>query len=312
MEGRYSFPAAPDGATAIDVLAVNDWIGMPLEHDGKKPLGMAAGFPSYDAAKAWQVINRACLNNPAQRNHMGVLCDGEHGNGFIVLDCDINKETGDEIGIINLGKLLEEHKIRLPDTYVVRTPSGGYHFYFSINPDEHGKYKMCAGELAPGVDVKGWHGYTKCPLSVYGKPGPHEHDRYLPAEGHVIAPLPRALGKLLPKRGGKRKQPILTEPQKVTYRYSSRAEFFYKTKLEQLERLAREAAYSGGSRNTTINHKALFLYRFRQYIPEAQITSDLEDIAAEVYERHGSEWREILRSIQSARDKARFLPVLNL
>ena len=49
---------------------------------------------------------------------------------------------------------------RLPETYTVRTPSGGVHYYFRLPDDfeprnvQHGQ----SGRLPIGIDVRGWHG----------------------------------------------------------------------------------------------------------------------------------------------------------
>lgn len=57
---------------------------------------------------------------------------------------------------------------RLPETYTVRTPSGGVHYYFRLPDDfeprnvQHGQ----SGRLPIGIDVRGWHGQVVAPPST--------------------------------------------------------------------------------------------------------------------------------------------------
>jgi len=55
-----------------------------------------------------------------------------HDNDLFLLDLDINHASGTN-GIASLGAYMKEHKVKLPPTYYERTPSGGYHYFFS-NP----------------------------------------------------------------------------------------------------------------------------------------------------------------------------------
>jgi hypothetical protein len=47
----------------------------------------------------------------------------------------------------------------LPETYTVRTPSGGGHYYFRL-PDGHPGVKNSVGVVAPGIDVRSTNGYV--------------------------------------------------------------------------------------------------------------------------------------------------------
>jgi len=81
-------------------------------------------------------------------------------NGLIIIDVDVEGPTHKKDGREFWRRFCVENNI--PSTYAVRTPSGGYHFYFflpeSVNPETFSP----PGELAPGVDLK-WNGWAGAP-----------------------------------------------------------------------------------------------------------------------------------------------------
>jgi hypothetical protein len=93
------------------------------------------------------------LNSPA----IGIPC---RQNGIIVVDVDVAGDTHRHDGREFWGNFCSEHKI--PRTYTVRTPSGGYHFYYKlpehINPDTFSP----PSTLSTGVDLK-WNGWVGAP-----------------------------------------------------------------------------------------------------------------------------------------------------
>lgn len=97
-------------------------------------------------------------SNPA---NIGVLTGDP--SGIFVLDIDPGS-GGDE----TLAALLAQHG-PLPDTYTVRTGSGGRHFYFTM-PDF--PLRNTAGKIGPGVDTRGTGGYVVAAPSVSEK-GPY-------------------------------------------------------------------------------------------------------------------------------------------
>jgi hypothetical protein len=74
---------------------------------------------------------------------------------------DIDTKNAD--GITELKKL-EAKFGPLPETYTVKTPSGGYHYYFKL-PDGI-VIKNSASKIAPGIDVRGENGYVIAPPSM--------------------------------------------------------------------------------------------------------------------------------------------------
>lgn len=114
-------------------------------------------------------------------------------NGLIVIDIDVAGLTHKNDGREFWQNFCHEYSI--PDTYVVKTQSGGFHFYFwlpkSVNPETF----RAPGQLAPGVDVK-WNGWVGAPPT----PG------YSIAMGDVsrIAEAPVSLLAFMATRGGEK------------------------------------------------------------------------------------------------------------
>ena len=80
-------------------------------------------------------------------------------SGLAVLDLDTGEGKHPEA--LDALALLEIEHGALPETYTVKTPSGGSHQYY------RGAIKCSAGKLAPGIDTRGAGGYVVAP----GSPG---------------------------------------------------------------------------------------------------------------------------------------------
>ncbi len=81
--------------------------------------------------------------------------------GIWVLDIDTKGADG-----IAALKTLEAKFGPLPETHMVRTPSGGVHYYFKM-PDGV-ELKCSASKVAPGIDVRAEGGYVIAPPSKLG------------------------------------------------------------------------------------------------------------------------------------------------
>lgn len=118
----------------------------PLAAGTKVPLAGSSAFKdaSADAAQinAWF----------ATGDHNLGLCPEDAG--LFVLDID-PKNGGDKA----LADLEAAHG-KLPDTFTVRTPSGGEHHYFT------GSLPSSAGKIGEGLDIRGVGGYVVLPPSV--------------------------------------------------------------------------------------------------------------------------------------------------
>ena len=116
----------------------------PCEQD-KAPT-TANGF--YDAEYDPDIIKRLFSHPDAA---LIAMPTGET-TGISILDIDVKKVEGEPSGF----DWLECNSSQLPDTHLVRTQSGGFHYYFI-----HPKGLRCsAGKIAPGVDVRADGGYA--------------------------------------------------------------------------------------------------------------------------------------------------------
>ncbi len=101
--------------------------------------------------------------------------------GLLVVDLDVGRRRKD--GTVVSGpeslKILEnENGARLPETFTVRTPSGGEHRYYRA------KGLGSRNALRDGIDVKSGGGYVVIPDSVTPR------GRYEAVRGGPVAPLP--------------------------------------------------------------------------------------------------------------------------
>jgi predicted P-loop ATPase len=93
-------------------------------------------------------------------------------NGFFVVDVDV-KEAAEgrpgEDGLTTLEGLAKAAGGEIPDTTVVATPTGGFHFYFSLPPDT--VIRNSVRKLGPGIDVRGEGGFVVGPGSPHRNGG---------------------------------------------------------------------------------------------------------------------------------------------
>jgi hypothetical protein len=91
----------------------------------------------------------------------GIAC-GRPPHFLIGLDLDRDAEK-DVDGVWELRQLCARKGIAVPRTVIIRTPRGGYHAWWTGPADV--KVPNRAGQLAPGIDVRGAGGYLVGPGS---------------------------------------------------------------------------------------------------------------------------------------------------
>ena len=125
-----------------DLKAIRFMKGTKVSHDY-----------SDQKVKTFSYLELVQLNSPA----IGIPC---RQNNIIVIDVDVEGTTHKNDGREFWTNFCE--KYNLPKTYTVRTPSGGYHFYYRlpahINPDTFSP----PATLSAGVDLK-WNGWVGAP-----------------------------------------------------------------------------------------------------------------------------------------------------
>jgi hypothetical protein len=134
---------------------------------------------------------------PSPRHNIGIACGPSR---LVVVDCDTHGEMPDEWGTLFgvrdgkdvLAQLCEWAGQPWPSTYMVATPSGGWHLYFTA-PEGY-EIRNSASLLGPLVDIRGCGGYVVGAGSVVdGKP-------YDLLDDQDPAPLPAWITRALAHR----------------------------------------------------------------------------------------------------------------
>ena len=185
--GWHVFPLRP----GTKVPAVRHW-----EHEATTDTAQIKELWTADLRRRdwWHV--------PEPRN-VGIACGPSK---LVVLDLDLAKPGQDRTsweerwrdrdvgsGAEVLDVLAEQAGQNMPETYVVATPSGGRHLYFSAPEDV--PVRNSAGHLGPMIDVRGQGGYV---VAVGSRlhPQPDQDDAPLEAGGlayRLVHDLPVAL-----------------------------------------------------------------------------------------------------------------------
>jgi Bifunctional DNA primase/polymerase, N-terminal len=175
------------GRDAAIAAACRGWAVFPCRPNDKRP-----------AVDCWE--QRACNDPdrvarywPPPRHNVGIATGP---SGLVVLDLDTHGELPDEWQLPGvhdgrdvLAQLCEWAGQPWPSTYMVATPSGGWHLYFTA-PDG-AEIRNSASLLGPLVDVRGAGGYVVGAGSlVDGKP-------YEALDSGDLVPLPSWIGRLL-------------------------------------------------------------------------------------------------------------------
>ncbi|MEU9137086.1 bifunctional DNA primase/polymerase [Streptomyces sp. NPDC048404] len=113
-------------------------------------------------------------------------------SGLLVIDLDTPEHKGSSDapdGAATFGALCERAGHTVPDTYRVRTASGGTHLYFTTPPGV--RMTNTQGTVADSVDTRAWGGY----VVAAGSTTPT--GTYEALCGPVLAPLPSWLQSIL-------------------------------------------------------------------------------------------------------------------
>jgi hypothetical protein len=225
----------------------------------------------------------------------GIACGP---SGLVVVDCDVDKVTGEYTGLVNFLALCADHGY-FPETFQVTTPSGGTHFYFTACPDHEvrnrAKRITLDGRTRPldGVDVRGAGGYVLGPDSL-GRGRRYEITRASPA-----ALLPEWLCTALRRPesrdlSGRTYQPDASGPGPLPSALRAGHGYGEQALHNEIQclLLTRE-----GRRNVQLNESAFNLGQLvaSQILPGARVIDALEQAA----HRIGLEPREIRRTIMN-------------
>lgn len=183
---------------ALDAAA-RGWHVHPLRPGSKAPAlhGETACPRTGDCASGHRKWEQRATTYPdrirqawtARPFNVGIACGP---SGLVVIDLDRPKPTDEKDtpdGAANLRALCERAGQAVPDTYRVRTASGGEHWYFTA-PDGV-RLSNTAGTIAPLVDTRARGGYVVAAGSITPA-GPYEA-----VGAPVVAPLPAWLLTIL-------------------------------------------------------------------------------------------------------------------
>lgn len=134
-------------------------------------------FPLAPQSKSKQLLRswkNEASNDLAQVERWWKACPQANiglvtGNGLLVIDVDNkNGKNGSET--------LKPYLDDFPDTMIVKTPSGGYHYYFEVEGSFPNKVN-----LYEGIDIRSDGGYILAPPSVI------DHQAYMNMNNYTIA-----------------------------------------------------------------------------------------------------------------------------
>jgi hypothetical protein len=171
-------------------------------------------------------------------------------SGLLVVDLDLpkrkhNSSTGTPDGVATFEALCERAGQAVPDTYRVRTASGGQHLYFTA--PEEARLANSAGRLGKLIDTRGWGGYVVAPCSLTPS------GAYTVLDSRDPVPLPGWLHAQLTSRATGPARPAVADRDVRARRYAMWA--------LNLETASVQSALEG-ERNTTLLAAARALGRF--------------------------------------------------
>jgi hypothetical protein len=228
--------------------ALRGWHVFPCAVGGKRP-ALRGNWQDLATTSADQIRDwwtRAPYN-------IGIACGP---SALIVIDLDLPRDADDEeaaggalfplSGADILSGLARQRGERYPGgTYIVDTPSGGCHLYFSATGEE--RARNSAGAVGPHIDVRADGGYVVGAGSRVG-------GRAYAARGQrTVAPLPSWLAQLVRDSYGPPEGPAARLP--ADDRAQGRAYAMAALRAET----ERVAAARPGTRNDTLNRAAFSL-----------------------------------------------------
>lgn len=148
-----------DMKDAAKDYAARGWPVIPVQPGGKEGRKFAQHSKlRWNATTDPEAIERHWDSRP--QDNLGIVCGPE--SGLLVIDADTVQGHGVD-GVGNLEALSQEHG-PLPETIQAISPSGSVHYYFRYPSDR--RIGNSAGQVAPGVDVRGDGGMIVAPPSV--------------------------------------------------------------------------------------------------------------------------------------------------
>jgi RecA-family ATPase len=190
-------------------------------------------------------------------------------SGLVVIDCDRHKDQPDGVKAFNA--LCKKHGQSFDNLLIVKTPSGGRHFYFQ---QPNGKaFGNGRGKLPPGIDVRGDGGYVIAIGAELANGKKYESSKTVT---DIKERLPAWCTKIL--------RPVeKTEPSAPKAEHNPGSEREEAYAAAALDNIADEfAAAAPGARNDQLNKAAYRLGTMcgRGWIDRGKVEAKLADAAA--------------------------------
>ncbi|HET9081677.1 MAG TPA: bifunctional DNA primase/polymerase [Trebonia sp.] len=237
--------AAPALLRSALAAARRGWHVFPCAAGGKPPAlkGNWQDLATTSPAQIRDWWRRAPYN-------IGIACGP---SGLVVIDLDQARDDDDEPGVLFplsgadvLSGLAWQHGERYPGgTYIVDTPSGGCHLYFSVAGNAG--IRNSAGMVGPHIDVRADGGYVVGAGSQIGGRA------YMARGPRAAAPLPSWLARLI--RDSREPTAVLPQGFPADDPVEGRAYAMAALRAET----QRVASAQPGTRNDTLNRAAFSL-----------------------------------------------------
>ena len=248
------------------------------------------GDKKLPAVKAWEQKAttdesriRSWYENTSMNGCNFGFCPGRAG--IAVIDLDMNKKSKDGNAVNgrdSLETFCGDQGETLPETYTVRTPSGGLHRYYKVPHEIRSK-----NAFLPAVDVKSSGGYVVIPGSVNANGGKYEVIRDV-----EVAQMPQWFLDIYGRQANAEaaKEKVTQPPADITADTQDKIE-------RAIEIISGWKSCDEGERNTN-------LFQMMRELLKAGIS---EEKAAELYEDYGvdkigldPDSREVAATIASA------------
>ena len=162
MSDADLYPTPLAAALMYRVMGVAGWRVAPTSPGSKVP-----------SIREWQTAGTTdettILGWWTSQPDAGVCIVTGRKTGLWVLDVDV---SAGKQGLETLRQLVADNGGEgLGETLVVRTPSGGYHYYFAYPPEGVEVHNSASNRLGPGLDVRGEGGQVNAPPTKRGEGG---------------------------------------------------------------------------------------------------------------------------------------------
>lgn len=239
---------------------MNTWKLFPSKWGGKKHIGLVKwatqASSDQEIIKAWKARSDCYLCIALSQSNLTVLdVDNKHGNN--------GSETLE---------LLELSYQKLPNTLKVRTPSGGFHYYFQ------GKSAHTIGKLGPGLDTP-----VMVPLAGETVTGKGVYEIIVQLKP---APLPtwlnRLVGETRPVKNTTNKSLIELDISENTKRAISWLRTGATTAIEGMggDRITYEIAC--GVRDFGVSEKTCLIIMLEHWNPHCSPPWEIDDLAGKI------------------------------